>query len=579
MAKDDTTPNIGDILDDFIGIASSNVENAGIWREYPVEFMEFFKSEEYLGESPFPGKQTELVEVINQLLWWKFTGDASKRNDILKNVNEVVCLWGKGAGKDFMASAVLAYVCYLICCLGDPQEFFSKAKGSHLDVINVALNAYQAKNVFFSEFEARLTNCKWFTKSVNRPVKYNEFQKVDTQIRFYNNLVAHSAHSEAGAFEGFNPIMVIYDEIGGFTEEKANFCYRTLRSSSLTRYGDKSLSLFISFPRHEKDFIMKKYKESAEDLSGQVYAMKAASWEVNPTINKEHFKKDYENDPESAKLMYECIPPKYSSGLFQFPERIDEVTVVGKVSQSPVVIENVITNRTLKSGEMKYYVGIKLHGLNLDPAFTYYLGGDCGTKRDSYIITLYHAEPVTTVAIENGEEVVSVVNKPVEDLILEWKPDLEQRLPVDLVNVSEVLEQICRQVYVKKALFDSFNSADLMQRLQTMGIDAEDKQWSNPFQVKLYKNFKALVYTGMIELLDYISPHPSVKLQPNEELKWLKLINDKKVDHDSDKTKDFSDARVAAVWACSTDEAELPSHTADPVIKSAKRGSKYRGHF
>lgn len=562
------------LLDDMVNLAEDKKEHTGIWREEPVDLVTFFKDKKFLGETPYPGLQTELLEKVNEVLWFKMTGDKGLCRADLREVTEMVVMFGKGSGKDFLISGILTYVCYLLCCMNNPHSYFGFGQDEPIDLINVAINAYQANNVFFKKFKARLMNCKWFKRIGTFPTMYNEFQLTKNQIRFYKNITAHSAHSEADSFEGFNPLIIIFDEIGGFEHEQADSCYSTLRSSAVSRYNNKMLLLFISFPRSQDDYMMKKYNEAVKNGDPQVHAMIGKSWEVNPKIKRESLNKDYDRDPEGSKMKYECIPPAYRDGLFQFPEKIDEVTMVGKTSQcTGLVIEEKIVTRTLHTMEERHFVGLVLHNLQLDPSFIYYLGGDAGVSTDSYILALYHAEPCIIETVENGEVIQKWFNKPVEDLLLEWRPSKKDRLPVDLLNVADITEQICKQVHVKKALFDKFNSAEVVQRLMCYGVEAEDKNWSNPFQLQLYQNAKALVYTGQCSLLDFQSRYEGV-LAPNEELKALKIINGNKIDHDPDKGKDFSDARVGAMFICSNDEVEATEHFAMPVLSGAKRGSK-----
>lgn len=559
---------LDDLMGDFIDMASADLKNQGMWREKPVDLMTFFVSKEYLGENPYPGKQTELLETANKLLWHKIGSDSTFCPENLQGVTELVVMFGKGSGKDFLASGIMTYICYMILCMNDPQEYFGFGQDEPIDLINVALNAYQANNVYFKKLKARLLNCKWFKKTTMEPKLPNEFQLTKNQIRFCKGVTAHSAHSEADSFEGFNPLIVIFDEIGGFEFEKAEDAYATLRSSASTRYNDKMLLIFISFPRSEEDFMFKKHNESMHDDA--VYGIIGKSWEINPRIKRSALQKDYDRDPEGSAMKYECIPPKYREGLFQFPEKVDHVIKLGKKSQCPgLLITEKICTRMINTGEERHFVGIELHNLNLNPQFTYYLGGDGGVQTDSYCISLFHGEPTMMEVVEDGEYVEKMVNKPVEDLIIEWKPSKKDRLPVDLINVAEVLEAICRQVYVKKALFDKFNSADVVQRLMAYGVEAEDKNWSNPFQVQIYQNLKGMVYTGNIELLDHEPMFPGHS-NANEELKHIKLINGNKIDHDKDKTKDFSDARAGAVWICATDDPEETEHFAMPVIMGAR---------
>ena len=560
--------SLSDLIQDFLDLAEGQkVVRNGIWREQPVDLVTFFKDPNFLNEAPYPGKQTQILEDVNKVLWWKLTGDEKICPEELRQVTEMVFMLGKGSGKDFLASGILAYVCYLICCMNDPHEYFGFGQDEPIDLINVAINAYQANNVFFKKLKARLLNCKWFKKVNSFPQLPNEFQITKNQIRFYKNITAHSAHSEADSYEGFNPLVVIFDEIGGFEFEAAEDAYATLRSSAVSRFEDKILLIFISYPRSEDDFIMKKYNEA---MSGdpEVYGMIGKTWEVNITKSKESFRKDYERDPEGSRMKYECIPPKYREGLFQFPEKIDEVVQVGKYAQCKgLIVQETITTRTLRNGEQRYFVGLEIHNLALDPQYVYYLGGDGGVQTDSYVISLMHAEPTLVEVVENGEIVQKWINKPVEDLLLQWKPNKKDRLPVDLINVADVLEMICKQVHVKKALFDKFNSADVVQRLISLGVEAEDKNFSNPFQVQIYQNLKSLIYTGNIELLDH---EVYEGINANEELKQIKLINGTKIDHDKDKSKDFSDARASAAWICTMDEVELQEHFAMPVILGAQ---------
>lgn len=553
-----------DLLKSFISMAEERTESQDVWREKPVDLLTFFKSKDFLGESPYPGKQTEALEAINKIIWSKLGQHKPLNEKDYIKITEVLLIFGKGSGKDFLASGILAYYAYVLSCMNSPQKFFGFGQGEPIDLINVAINSYQANNVFFKKLKARLASCKWFKQVNNYPKAHNEYQTTKNQIRFFNNVTAHSAHSEAEAYEGFNPLLVIFDEISGYEYKNAEFVYNTLRSSAVSRFNDKMLLIFISYPRSQEDFLMQKYNNYLITKDESIFAMIGKSWEVNPKIKRESLQKDYERDPEGAKCKYECIPPAIKQGFFQFPEKIDEVVKVGKKAQCPnIIIQETITSRTLANGETKYYSGLEIYNLNLDPSYTYYIGGDGGVESDSYVISLFHGEPTPITVVENGEVVEKLFNKPVEDLLLVWRPSKKERLPVDLLNVADILGMICSQVYVKKALFDKFNSAEVVQRLISYGVDAEDKNWSNQFQLQLYQNLKNLIYTGQIELLDHTVDYG---LNANEELKYIQIINGNKIDHLKDKSKDMSDARAAAVWLCSTDEPDMGEHYSMPTI-------------
>lgn len=99
------------------------------------------------------------------------------------------------SGKDFVSTVICAYIVYKLLCLRDPARYFGKPPGDSIDIINVAINAVQARNVFFNNFKKRLDNSPWFLG------RYKD--KMD-MVEFDKNVNVFSGHSEREAFEGYN---------------------------------------------------------------------------------------------------------------------------------------------------------------------------------------------------------------------------------------------------------------------------------------------------------------------------------------------------------------------------------------
>ena len=551
--------DIASLFDAFIAKGSDIVNKDDIWREKPVSLYEFFTEDKFLGEKPYPGKQTELLNAIDEILSKEDKPSISE----FEEVTEAIVLFGKGSGKDFLVSGIVAYVCYRLCCMIDPQGYYGFGKDEPLDIVNVATNAYQANNVFFKKLKARLKNCKWFKPTFSDPsrsltVMHNEYQVTKNQIRFYKNITAHSTHSESESSEGYNPLVVVFDEIGGYSEQNAKSIYDMFSSSMVTRFGDRGLLILISFPRGEKTFFYQHYLSSLNDK--KVWTIKGTSWEVNPTIKRSDLQPHYDKDDADAKTRFECLPPAQSEALYQFPERIDECV---RRSVTPLVSERIVTERKLPNGETRYYMGLKVYGMDqLDPNFVYYLGGDAALNDDSYCISLMKGMPTLVEAFEDGTIITKLVNKPVEEILLKWTPDKKNRFPVDLLNVADILEELSKRVTIASALFDKFNSGDIIQRLVNLGVDAQDKGFSNPFQVTIHVGMKNLVYTHFIEFLNVP--------EANEELKYLKIENNNKITHDTH-GKDYSDARASAVYLCVNAPVETLNHFCMPAIVGARR--------
>ena len=66
-----------DLLQEFIKLAESKIETEGIWKEEPVDLLTFFTSPDFLGEKPYPGKQTELLEIVNSIVQYKIIVSSS----------------------------------------------------------------------------------------------------------------------------------------------------------------------------------------------------------------------------------------------------------------------------------------------------------------------------------------------------------------------------------------------------------------------------------------------------------------------------------------------------------------------
>lgn len=102
------------------------------------------------------------------------------------------------SGKDMITSIAFARIIYLLLCLKDPARYYGKPPGDAIAILNVAINAQQAKNVFFRYLKTRIKSCKWFEGKYDPPRQ--------DSITFDKNLEIYSGHSEREAWEGYNLI-------------------------------------------------------------------------------------------------------------------------------------------------------------------------------------------------------------------------------------------------------------------------------------------------------------------------------------------------------------------------------------
>ena len=96
----------------------------------------------------------------------------------------------------------MAYVVYLLLCLKQPSKYYGNPADEPVDLINVAVNADQARTVFFNRFKTRIEGSPWFV---------GKFKPGSNVMDFDKNVHVYSGHSEREAFEGKNLIMAILD--------------------------------------------------------------------------------------------------------------------------------------------------------------------------------------------------------------------------------------------------------------------------------------------------------------------------------------------------------------------------------
>ena len=144
------------MFDDFLeALADSPFE------ETPVDAKTFVESEDYLGQPPLSDIQYDIVRAMSQIYrkddLIRLMGEKDGAEYFKKYTkNEIILQLGKGSGKDFTSTVAVAFIVYKLLCLKDPAKYFGKPSGDAIDIINIAINAQQAKNVFFKGFKSKI---------------------------------------------------------------------------------------------------------------------------------------------------------------------------------------------------------------------------------------------------------------------------------------------------------------------------------------------------------------------------------------------------------------------------------------
>jgi hypothetical protein len=537
------------MFDEFFEILKDNP-----FEEIPVDAKTFVESPDYLGQPPLSTIQYDIVEAMSQIyklpevktMYGEVEGERYYKK---YTKNEIILQLGKGSGKDFTSTVGVAYMVYKLLCLKDPATYYGKPSGDAIDILNVAINAQQAKNVFFKGFKTKIEKSPWFAG------KY--YPKADS-IEFDKTITVYSGHSERESHEGLNLLVAVLDEISGFASEvgtgneqgkTADNIYKAFRGTVDSRFPDLGKVVLLSFPRYQGDFISSRYEsvilekevierthkyiinpDLPDDQEGNyleikwdedhilsykypgVFALKRPTWEVNPTRSIEDFKIAFYTDMGDAMMRFLCTPT-YSSDAF-FKQR-DKV-------QNAMTLRNPIDNFRRFEESFKP-----------DPNKKYFVHADLAQKHDKCAVAIAHVDKwVNIQVIRDYEQVAPVV---VVDAVAWWEPRAEG--PVNLSEVKQWIQNLRRLGFdIGMVSFDRWQSFDIQNELKAVGMRTETVSVGK----KHYEDMAMLIYEERLAM-------PMIDLL-FEELTELKIMNNNKVDHPRKKSKDLADAVCGAIF-------------------------------
>ena len=523
------------------------------FEERPVDLRTFVTSPDYLGLPPLSDHQYTLIEKSSQIYkestLTKLFGEQEGKRMYKQTCNEVVAQLGKGSGKDYCSTISVAYIVHLLLCLKDPATYYGKPPGDSIDIINIAINAQQASNVFFKGFKTRIDRSPWFI---------GKYTDKASEIKFNKAITVHSGHSEREAWEGYNVIVVILDEISGFAIENTtghdqaktgDAIYDMYRASVDSRFPDFGKVILLSFPRFKNDYIQQRYEaviaekeviqrvkklklndELPDGIEGnefevqweedhiksyiypKTFALKRPTWEVNPTKRIEDFTVAFHKNMVDALGRFACMPSEAVDAFFKSREKIE------KAFNKPALAVD-------QFGRLEEW-------FQPEEGKEYFIHVDLAQKHDHCAVSMAHVDRWVNVKITNDySQPAPIVNV---DSVRYWTPT-----PDKSVDFSEVKDHILalrtRGFKIRMCTFDRWNSHDMMQQLQAYGINTEILSVAK-------KHYDDMAMIVLEERLN--GPHIPLLI---DELLQLKIMRDK-VDHPRKGSKDLADAVCGAVF-------------------------------
>jgi hypothetical protein len=523
------------------------------FEERPVDLRTFVTSPDYLGLPPLSDHQYNLIERSSQIYkestLIKLYGEEEGKSMFKRTCVEVIAQLGKGSGKDYSSTIAVSYIVYLLLCLKDPAAYYGKPPRDAIDILNIAINAQQANNVFFKGFKMRIESSPWFA---------GKYTDKASEIKFDKSITVHSGHSEREAWEGYNVLVVILDEISGFATENttghdqaktADAIYDMYRASVDSRFPDFGKVILLSFPRFKNDPIQKFYEsviaekevitrtqllklnqDLPDGIEGnefevaweedhivsyvypRVFALKRPTWEVNPTKKITDFTVAFHKNPQDALGRFACMPSDAVDAFFKSRTKIE-----GAFNKAALAVD--------QFGRLEEW-------FKPEEDKEYFIHVDLAQKHDHCAVAMGHVDRWVDVKVTDTYSQPAPIVEV--DAVRFWTPTPDKS--VDFTEVKDyILALRTRGFNIKVCTFDRWNSHDMMQQLKAYGINTEILSVAK-------KHYDDMAMVVLEERLS--GPHIPLLI---DELLQLRIMRDK-VDHPRKGSKDLADAVCGAIY-------------------------------
>jgi hypothetical protein len=434
-----------------------------------------------------------------------------------------------------MASIIALKEFYDLIILDNPQKKYKMIAASPISILVMAQSRAQVKETIFTAMRGYAENSRFFKSLQNK----GEIEILSEEIRCKSkNVSIFAKHTNTKSLVGYTIKAMVLDEVARFEslgedgKNKAFEIWDNVGAGGAT-FGDDFRKVAISSAWQPGDPIEQMYEIALKNPSS--LAFKLTTFHVNLSLKKgvtEFIKSEYLNDFIKARREFEGIRfTKFNTFI--------EIENLNKAARSVSVIDSVPCQIDTKTAAgMQHYAGLTIqriapNQINDELSFIHV---DPALKKDSAALAI--ARPIK----EDGKWKIQI------DALLKWEPHTDNegnKRVVSFIDIEEKLVDISKIRKVSKITFDSWNSAGIIQKLNSLGIDAQQVSCSREMQFTYYTLFRDLLAHDYIVLpRDNMWTDNAIT-----ELSELVLKANRQIIHPT-AGKDLADAIVNAVYQC-----------------------------
>jgi hypothetical protein len=433
-----------------------------------------------------------------------------------------------------MASIIALKEFYDLITIESPQKKYGILESSPIAILVMAQSQAQVKETIFAAMRGYAENSRFFMSLQNR----GEIEILSEEIRCKKkNVAIYAKHTNSKSLVGYTVKAMILDEVARFEsigddgKNKAFEIWDNVGAGSIT-FGNDSKKVAISSAWEPNDPIEVLYNIAQKNPSS--LAFKLTTFQINLDIKKESkvIQSEYINDFVKARREFEGIRFTKFNTFIEIENLNRACRAISVIDAIPSQIESVTSAGT------QYYAGLTLERITpnqINDSLSF-IHVDPALKKDSAALAI--ARPIQ----EDGKWKIQI------DALLKWEPHTDNqgnKRIVSFIDIENKLFDICKVRKVSRITFDSWNSAAIIQKLNSQGIDAQQVSCSREMQFTYYTLFRDLLAHDYIVL-----PKDSIWTgNAITELSELVLKSNKQIIHPN-AGKDLADAIVNAIYQC-----------------------------
>lgn len=578
---------LGDILRDLKNEvkASNTLKQFGSGLPSIIEFVE---EERWLGMKFYP-QPVELRPMQKILLKCFYRGSPGNENltldqseiDLIKKhglcetengnilekwnndtvFRELVLVWGRRSGKDFIVSIIALYEAMRLLETpgGNPYSTYNLGAAAPITILTIANSSGQAK-VLFREVRDKVYKSLYFQdkighitddgiflltphdKETNKKMKARKLTGTNGSVQII------AGHSNSNSLVGLSCFAVMFDEIGTYKNtagsSSGDQLYHNLVPATMTYVRDEIVInkdgtpkldengnpiyrtvldgkvICISTPRGKEGIFYDLYS-NAEEVNHR-FMMRAPTWAVHPQLTE-------------AELMRSN--PDMADAKFAMEFGAEFFGTAGESFFSADDVEACFRSKTIKK---------VMHGL---PGVTYFAHLDPATSSHNYALAICHQEMF--IDSNTGKRDFRVI----VDHLHHWSPTGDQ--PIVVEAIDEYMIEMHKRFHFGLVTYDHWNSKNSIINLRKHGVPAKETPFSRKYKQLIYDNLYQLVINKKILIPEYKLLYNEMK---NLQRKWTengyKVMAKKDSDIDTD---DMVDALAGACYnAVETGVNKLP---------------------